>query len=144
MKKLTTLITLLALLLLLVGCGNKINSKLKELERKPAAADIKGAKALYDEARNLERWLEQKEKPSPEQMARVRALSNQRMKEGLALVAEKAKSGVLGALGGLGFNGSIDIGQLTEWFLGTKDPRVEKFGGPPTEPTQDGGSKGWR
>lgn len=138
-------------LLAAVGCGNKIDSKLDELEKKPAAATIGDAKALYDEVVNFIRWCADEKngvKMTDEQLARAKTLQKRRFDEGLTLIKNKATSGLSGALSGLGLGGfgwqSIDPSKAIDWFIGVDDPRMEKFAGPATEPTTDRGSKGWK
>src|SRR3989344_7597325 len=130
MRTTATMLTLLVLLLCAAGCGNKIDSKLSELADKPRATTVESAKALYDEVNELIRWTadpKNEEKMTPAQLAWAQALRNQRRDEGLALVKEKAVSGVVGILGGIGIDVvSIDAGKARDWFLGFDDPRFLK------------------
>ncbi|OGI97897.1 hypothetical protein A3A11_01030 [Candidatus Nomurabacteria bacterium RIFCSPLOWO2_01_FULL_43_15] len=148
MRTVTKAFVVLALLLC-VGCGNKIDNKLAELEAKPAAATVGDAKTLYKEATDLIRWHEdpQHEQMTPEQLTRAKALQKRRFDEGLALVKDKAASGLSGALGGLGFGGfnlqSIDPSKAIDWFLGVGNPEVDKFTGPDRSPTDQRGAQGW-
>ena len=137
--------TLLLFVLLLSSACSKIDSKLDELAAKPAATEIKGAKALYDETEKFVRWIEAKEKPTPEQLARAKALQDQRWKEFLNLGGNEVLSRISEVLGKIGIDiKNIDLSKWVDWFLGVNDLRKEKFGGPPREPTDPKGAEGWK
>src|SRR5258708_34931649 len=86
---------LLAVLILLssVGCSSpqeKFSRKIDEAAAVPAATDIKAAKASYDSANKIVRWLEaHPEDSSPEVLDKAKKLRERRVAEGGKLVGDK-------------------------------------------------------
>jgi len=135
----TTVVLLLALLA--AGCSNKVDSKINELAKKPAAATLGEAQALYNEVNDLIRWIKAgKVEASSEQLARAEELKKQREQEKLQLMkseVEEKMGAVFDALK------KLDLKGKAEWFIGAKDPRVEEFGcRTPRGPTDPVGAKG--
>ncbi len=135
------LLPLLVLLLACVAC-NKVDNKLKELEQKPKATDVGGAKVLFAEAHNFRRYIEDSKNnlsPSKQQLDRANALERKRRNE-LVRVAGKGifdtiKGAVDSLLGGDDKSGKglgIDVGKVLDKtidkVLGVNDPRMKKFG----------------
>ena len=159
MKKIPLFVSLLVCLL--VGCGgNRIDSKLGELEKKAPATDVAGAKNLLGEVNNFLRWLEsgQREKPSPAQLDRARTLRNKRAIELTKIAGEGVFESIKNALGELvgvagatGAKGGTTVkvgeildkalekaGKVRDSVLGVNDPRFKKFGCPDTVVGADG------
>lgn len=150
MKKLKTAL-ILCVLLLSVACGSKVNKKIAELEAKPAATTVEGAKALYDEISELIAWVqnpESSEKATPEELERAKALQTKRWDELVALGGGKLVDGVRKILDAVGLK-DLDLsdvkkkaGEAKDWILGVDDPRMKKFGCPEgVDVTQEGASK---
>jgi len=154
MKKYFLLVVFCFLSFFLSGCQSKIDSKLKELAARPPATSLEEAKKNLLEAENFLRWIEKKEKPSEEQLARTTSLRNRRAAEAADLVKQKTSDAVSGVLGKIGVDiKSINPSGIKDWFLGTNDPRMKKFGSSCHEchgneveigPTEDGGSRSWK
>lgn len=130
-----TAIVAVLLALLGAGCsGNLVDRNLKELAAKPPATDFAGAKALYDEVNDLINWHDQpgNSKMTQEQLKSAEALRDKRFGEMTKLGKDRIGSAVKGVLGSIGItsSGNVSTGGVTDWLLGTKDPRLDKFASP--------------